>query len=65
MNKFNITTCKYCNSSNIGEGRQAGQGAIIPVGKYTLFSTVTLYHIICTDCGSILHSYVEQPQRFR
>lgn len=55
--------CPYCGSSNIGEGIQNGYGAVTVKGKF--FSTDALVMRICTDCGTVVRSFVRHPERFK
>ena len=55
--------CIKCGGTDIGYGKQAGYAVISPNGKMGFGSSVM--HVICTDCGYVLESYVEKPKRFK
>ncbi|USG64345.1 transcription initiation factor TFIIIB [Brevibacillus ruminantium] len=56
--------CPKCKSSQWGRGKQSGYASVAPMDKIFSFNSA-LIHIICTDCGYILESYVEQPEKFK
>ncbi|MDF2485160.1 MAG: hypothetical protein K0R46_1328 [Herbinix sp.] len=61
-----IKHCPYCESTNIGVGYQLGSGQLF-ADYYAYQSTnecSSLEHLLCKDCGSILHSRVVQPDIF-
>lgn len=49
--------CPECNSKNIREGQQMGQGSI----SFTSlgFSGSSIVHVFCADCGLIIKSRVK------
>ncbi len=63
MNDFGITKCPFCGGTELAHGYQTYQAEVIVYGK--MLSSSALYHILCTDCGSVVHSYVEKPEKFR
>ncbi|MDO5755363.1 MAG: Lar family restriction alleviation protein [Tissierellia bacterium] len=50
--------CPFCGSNKLYEGKQAYY-ANINRG----FHGRALKHIFCAKCGSIIHSYVENPEK--
>lgn len=46
-----------------GEGRQRGY-AKLASGTFDLGGD-NLYHIVCMNCGSIVRSYVDNPDKFK
>lgn len=58
-----VTECPKCNNTELGKGKQTGMGVIIPYGKASF--GVEVEHIICSDCGLIIESYVKKPEKFK
>ena len=61
-----IKQCTYCSSTNIGVGYQLGQGQLF-ADLYAYQSgkeCSTIEHLLCKDCGSLLHSRVIQTDIF-
>lgn len=63
MIEINIENCPYCGSKELGWGYQSAQGAVMP--KKSGFAGTKVEHLICTDCGSIVHSRVAKPEIFK
>ncbi|TKI55939.1 transcription initiation factor TFIIIB [Brevibacillus antibioticus] len=59
-----IEQCPKCGCSEIGKGRQAPQAGVFPLGKIIPISSVII-HRICTNCGYVIESYVENPSKFK
>jgi len=59
----NNQECPICGCKEIGKGRQAAQGSMIPVGS--IWTGSAILSDICTDCGYILSMRVEKPEKFR
>lgn len=56
--------CPKCGCNEIGKGKQNGDALVFPVNKiFSLGSTIT--HRICTNCGFVIGSYVEDPSKFK
>lgn len=58
------TTCPYCGCTDIIVGKQAGYAAVIPEKEKTIFHGQMLYHDICRQCGTIVRSYIKEPEKF-
>ncbi len=56
-----VTRCPYCGSSEIVPAYQDGYAAIS--GVQNKFGSCALYHSICRNCGSIVRSYVKDPEK--
>lgn len=54
-----INNCPFCGGTEFIQGYQAGYGAIF--GESSVTGSV-LKHIICRNCGSVVHSYVDNPE---
>ena len=53
--------CPYCGGGETLIAQQAGHGAIYP--RKRIFSLgKPLLHIICKHCGTVIRSYIEDPQ---
>lgn len=66
MNNNPIERCPFCNSNNIGVGYQLGAGQIF-ADLYAYHSTrdcSNIEHLICKQCGSIIHSRVIKTEMF-
>lgn len=56
-------TCAYCGGTELFCAKQGGHGAVYvrrPVFKYR---QATLCHWICKRCGTVVRSFVEEPER--
>lgn len=56
-----VLQCPYCGGSEIIMGYQDGYAAII--GAQNMLGGITLYHSVCRDCGSVVRSYVKEPEK--
>lgn len=63
MFDIEIESCPYCGSKNLARGYQSAQGAML-TGR-SGFAGSKVEHLICTDCGSIVHSRVAKPEIFK
>jgi hypothetical protein len=66
MKDVSIEKCIFCNSTNIGVGYQLGKGQLF-ADLYAYQSggeCSNVEHLLCKDCGSILHSRVIQTNMF-
>lgn len=63
MQEIVIKECPYCGGNNFGEGYQLAQGSIVK--SLWAFKASKVIHIICKDCGSIVHSRIEDPERLQ
>ncbi len=61
--KINVKECPKCGSKEIGLGRHTGPAIIYPVKRFGIGSDVE--HVLCTDCGFIIESYVRKPDKFK
>ena len=58
-----VQACPKCRSSKFGKGQQNGHAYMFPVGKMSFGSKIE--HLLCTDCGYIIESYVNNPRKFK
>ena len=56
-----IKQCPFCGGTEFVEGYQSGYGAI--TGAESVWAGAVLHHVICRQCGSVVHSYVENPEK--
>jgi rRNA maturation protein Nop10 len=61
--EINIENCPYCGGKELGWGYQSAQGAVMP--RRSGFAGTKVEHLICTECGSIVHSRVAKPELFK
>lgn len=61
LHPIQINQCPFCGCTEFVYGYQAGYGAVI--GNQTQLSGQALRHIICRNCGSVVHSYVDNPEK--
>ena len=64
MNKYHdIKECPKCGEKELGVGIQNGYAAIFPKG--TMSFGANIEHIICTECGLLIETYVMKPDKFK
>ncbi len=56
-----MTKCPFCGGTEFVEGYQDGYGAI--TGNQSILLSQALHHVICRNCGSVVHSYVDNPEK--
>ena len=56
-----FTCCPFCGSAEMIEACQTGYGAIVATSH--MFGGCSLYHSVCRKCGSIVRSYVKDPEK--
>lgn len=61
-NEAKIETCPYCGHNKFGMGFQWTHARVF---KPHLNFGENLYHIICLNCGSVVRSYVKNPEKFK
>ena len=57
-----IKQCPFCGGTEFVYGYQAGYGAIMR-DQSLLAAGQALRYIICRNCGSVVHSYVDNPEK--
>lgn len=60
-----VDVCPLCGSNEIGEGKQMGHGKVYPADNLLMTFGSNVIHYICTDCGYIIASRVEKPEKFK
>ena len=56
-----ITECPFCHASEFIEGKQESHGQL--QSCESIWQSATLYHVICRRCGSVVRSYVKEPEK--
>lgn len=56
---INIGTCPFCNGTEFIEATQSGYAAIAGEG----LTSTALNHTVCRRCGSVVRSYVQDPEK--
>ena len=56
-----IKQCPFCGGTEFVYGYQGGYGAV--TGDQSMLTGQWLRHIICRNCGSVVHSYVDNPEK--
>ena len=56
-----VLACPYCGGKEVIETYQTSYGEVTAVSYK--FGGVALYHSICRNCGSVLRSYVKEPEK--
>lgn len=54
-------SCPYCGGTEMIEAVQDGYASISPVGN--IWRGTALYHSICRNCGTVVRSYVKDPEK--
>lgn len=56
-----VTRCPYCGGSEIITAYQDSYGAVS--GVQHKLGGCALYHSVCRNCGSVVRSYVKDPEK--
>ena len=56
-----VSVCPYCGGYEIIEACQDGYGAVY--GVKNRLGSRTLYHSVCRSCGSVVRTYVKEPEK--
>lgn len=63
IRKISDLTCPFCGCREFTEGVQEYQASVQHTKK--MFSRAQpLYHVFCTECGSVVRSFVYNPKKF-
>lgn len=55
--------CTNCENEETILCIQSGYANIYPEGKVFTFKCEKLYHVICLKCGTVIKSFVKNPQK--
>lgn len=53
--------CPFCGGTEFVKGKQEGYANLTSLESVWL--SQTMYHVICRRCGSIVRSYVKNPEK--
>lgn len=56
-----VSTCPYCGGTDFIESCQDGYAAITATSN--IWGGRKLYHSVCRKCGSVVRSYVKEPEK--
>lgn len=59
--KMQVEKCPYCDGKEFLKATQTGYAAAY--GESTFGTGVPVIHQVCRDCGSIVRSYVDDPEK--
>ena len=54
--------CPYCGGTELVRGQQSGYAVVVRCKG--LSNGRKLIHLICRQCGTVVRSYVEDPEYF-
>jgi len=57
--------CPKCGCKEIGQGKQSFQGKMLPINNLSILGGSDIIADICIDCGYIIETRVERPDRFK
>lgn len=55
--------CSWCGCEEMGYGVQDGKARVRPAKPVTLTGE-KIIHVMCKECGTIVRSYIEHPEKF-
>ncbi len=55
------TICPYCNGTKFVKAKQSGYATLTSCESIWLGGDI--YHIICLRCGSVVRSFVKEPEQ--
>ena len=56
-----VSRCPYCGGTEMIETFQGAYGAVAATSHK--LGGVSLYHSVCRHCGSVVRSYVKDPEK--
>lgn len=56
-----VQKCPYCGGIEVIESLQNGYATITATNN--IWGGVGLYHSVCRNCGSVVRSYVKNPEK--
>lgn len=59
--QIQVRQCQFCGGSEFVEAYQNKYAAL--TGKESMMTYSKLNHTICRNCGSVVRSYVENPEK--
>lgn len=58
-------TCSKCGNNKFVKGIQENYGKIFPIDKGFMSVGSVIIHTFCSECGLIIESVVEKPNKFK
>ena len=55
--------CPHCGGTETVIGKQSGEGRVFAEHAITTVFGTRLFHVICRSCGTVIRSYVEDPDK--
>ncbi len=59
--QYTVMKCPVCGGEEFVYAFQGGYGAL--TSDESMFKTTTLRHQICTQCGTVVRSFVDEPDK--
>lgn len=56
--------CPWCGCEEVVYGVQTDRGRVKPAKPISFDRGEKLIHVICKKCGTIVRSYVENPEKY-
>ena len=56
-----VAECPYCGGTEMIESYQTAYGAV--TARSTVWGGVPLFHAVWRRCGSVVRSYVKEPEK--
>ena len=56
-----VVNCPFCGGTEVIESYQTGYASVTATNN--MWGGVGLYHSICRNCGSVVRSYVKEPEK--
>ena len=57
-----VTSCPFCGGTEMTEGFQGGYAELCSSAN-KLSGSQIIYHSVCRNCGSVVRSYVKDPEK--
>ncbi len=61
MKEVHANACQFCGGTEFVEAYQGGYATL--TSKESAWLGANLYYVICRDCGSVVRSYVKDPEK--
>ena len=61
VKKIKMVKCRFCGGTEFITAYQTGYARVD--STESLLRSADLYHTICRDCGSVVRSYVKDPEK--
>lgn len=61
MKEVKAEKCPFCGGEELIEGRVSSYGGVYIERK--MIYSAALYSIVCRDCGSVVRTFVKEPEK--